>query len=192
MTRGGPHASLVPVVPAFLVLSFALMLVSEKNRSFAAESDTQQVVKSINAFAVDLYPKLKEGNENLFFAPYSISTALAMTYAGARGATETQMAKTLHFGPDQQRLHAAFGSLAAGLAGSTAQSGCTLNLVNALWGQKGFPFLKEYQELIIAKVPRSTRRTGFPKGCRSNAEEQSTRQWKSRPRGKSSSSSLQE
>jgi serpin B len=159
------------VVPAFLVLSFALILVSDKNRSIAAEPDAQMVVKSVNAFAVDLYPKLKEGNDNLFFAPYSISTALAMTYGGARGATETQMAKTLHFENDRQRLPAVFGSLAAGLESSAAQTGCTLNLVNGLWGQKGFPFLKEYQELIsqgyrgrlteldFQKVPEQSRET---------------------------------
>jgi serpin B len=135
------------VVPLLLALSSALLLVAE-NLALAAESDTQPVVKSINAFAVDLYPRLTEGNENLFFAPYSISTALAMTYAGARGATESQMANTLHFRGDQQALHAAFGLLAAGLTRSAAETGCTLNLVNALWGQKGFPFLKEYQELI--------------------------------------------
>ncbi len=59
----------------------------------------------------DLYAKLKKQEGNLFFSPYSISTALAMTYAGARGNTEKQMADVLHFELDRERLHPAFKGL---------------------------------------------------------------------------------
>ena len=63
------------------------------------------------AFALDLYARLKSADGNLFFSPYSISTCLAMTYAGARGATAAQMAQTLHFDTNPLRLGAAFGEL---------------------------------------------------------------------------------
>ena len=58
-----------------------------------------------SAFAFDLYRTLSSEDGNLFFSPYSISQALAMTYAGARGETERQMADTLHFALPQDALH---------------------------------------------------------------------------------------
>jgi serpin B len=68
----------------------------------AQPSPTQAVVDGNTAFACDLYAQLRNSPGNLFFSPYSISTALAMTYAGARGSTEAQMAQVLHFGKGQQ------------------------------------------------------------------------------------------
>jgi serpin B len=68
----------------------------------AQPSPTQSVVDGNTAFACDLYAQLRSSPGNLFFSPYSISTALAMTYAGARGSTEAQMAQVLHFGKGQQ------------------------------------------------------------------------------------------
>ena len=52
-----------------------------------------------NQFAMDLYARLLHGDKsaNLFFSPYSVSTALAMTCAGAQGQTEADMARVLHF-----------------------------------------------------------------------------------------------
>src|SRR5262245_6674670 len=58
-------------------------------------AQTQSLVEGNTAFALNLYGQLKHTPGNLFFSPYSISTALAMTYAGARGGTEKQMGKVL-------------------------------------------------------------------------------------------------
>ena len=80
-------------------------------------NDRHIIVAGNNQFAFELYAKLKDDAKavgpdgNLFLSPYSISTALAMTWAGARGETEKQMAKALHFTLPQDRLHAAFGAL---------------------------------------------------------------------------------
>src|SRR5947209_1876439 len=61
-------------------------------------TDVSTVVEGNNRFALDLYGRLRgEQPGNLFFSPSSLSTALAMTYAGARGETEAQMARVLHF-----------------------------------------------------------------------------------------------
>ena len=64
---------------------------------------TKEVVYGNSEFALDLYQQVKEMKGNLFFSPYSISMALSMVYAGARGNTKTQMAQTLHFPPDHAK-----------------------------------------------------------------------------------------
>src|ERR1700735_5367077 len=73
--------------------------------------DVTTVVAGNDVFAFDLYSHLAKQDGNLFFSPYSISTALAMTYSGARGDTAAAMAKTLHFALPSEELHPAFGKL---------------------------------------------------------------------------------
>mgnify|MGYP001058443400 CR=1 FL=1 len=73
--------------------------------------DLAKLVDGNNAFTLDLYHTLSEAEGNLFFSPYSISLALAMAYAGARGETEQQMADVLHYTLSQERLHPAFNAL---------------------------------------------------------------------------------
>jgi hypothetical protein len=74
-------------------------------------------------FALELYTRLKTADGNLFFSPYSISTCLAMTYAGARGDTAAQMAQTLHFDTNQKQLAASFGKLETQLTPSRRKWG---------------------------------------------------------------------
>ena len=74
------------------------------------------LVEGNSVFAFDLYQALKGKEGNLFYSPYSISVALAMTYAGARNETAQQMADTLQFMLAQDRLHPAFNWLDAELA----------------------------------------------------------------------------
>lgn len=110
---------------------------------FAADkAEIGVLVKGNNSFAFDLYSKLANNNGNLFFSPYSISSALAMTYAGARGETAIQMAKTLHFSLKPERLHPALADLTAtfNAKGKSYQ----LSVANALWGQTGYNFLPEF------------------------------------------------
>ena len=87
----------------------------------------ERLVESNNTFAFALYEKLKRLEGNLFFSPYSISAALAMTYAGARGDTERQMAQALRFPFDQEQLHPVFAGIQAVLNGvrRKAMSNCT-------------------------------------------------------------------
>ncbi len=111
--------------------------------------DVETVVHGNTQFALHLYRRLKEREGNLFFSPYSVSTALAMTYAGARGNTERQMAQALRFPLGQKRLHPAFTSLEAGLNAAQGQGSIQLRVANALWPQEGYAFLKEF--LVLAR-----------------------------------------
>ncbi len=111
-----------------------------------APNDVQALVNGNNAFALDLYHALP-GGDNLIFSPYSISLALAMTYAGARGETATQMAQTLHFSLPDASLHAAFNRLDLNLNQQDDPS-FRLHIANALWAQKAHPFRREYLELL--------------------------------------------
>lgn len=104
----------------------------------------QEVVRGNNAFAVALYQQLSRQPGNLLISPYSISTGLAMVYAGARGDTEAEMAAALHF-PGQGRLHPAMAALAGNLAARGRRPAYELRTASSLWGQQGLrwerPFL---------------------------------------------------
>jgi len=126
-----------------------------------AGPDESALAKSNNAFALDLYAKLREQKGNLFLSPYSISSALAMTYAGARGQTAAQMAKAMHFDLAPDRLHAAFSDLAAALDATAQLAGCDLLVANALWAQKGDKFLKEFLDLAETRYSAKAEEVDF-------------------------------
>lgn len=125
-----------------ILLFVALVCLSEE-----LEKIPNELVEGNNKFALELYSKLSAGEGNLFLSPYSISSALAMTYAGARGETEKQMAKTLHFGIEQKQLHSAFAAMAKQISGAKKKP-YELTVANALWGQTGYKFQKEFLEIM--------------------------------------------
>jgi serpin B len=112
----------------------------------ARPADLAALVSENSAFALSLYAQLKKGDDNIFFSPTSISAALAMTYAGARGETANQMARVLHFQP--AALHSAFRAILNDLATRGRDNGEVLTIANALWGQQGYPFRPEFVELV--------------------------------------------
>jgi serpin B len=115
----------------------------------AIDPNQQTVVASNNKFALELYGKLENQQGNLFLSPYSISTALAMTSAGARGQTEKQMAETLCLAPmKNEQFHKTFGEIIRQLNASGEKGGYELTVANALWGQKDYKFLPEFLTLV--------------------------------------------
>src|SRR4051794_12230679 len=84
---------------------------AEKEQAKDVKASQPTLVEGNKQFAVDLFGKLRAREGNLFLSPYSISSALAMTYAGARGDTAAEMAKALHFTLPDDRLHPAFAAL---------------------------------------------------------------------------------
>jgi serpin B len=133
------------------------VLESDKERITSpnvSPNEQELLVEGNSAFAFELYQALKGEEGNLFYSPYSISLALAMTYAGACGETAEQMAATLQFLLEQERLHPAFNWLDAELAsrgeGAAGKDGegFRLNIVNAIWGQKDYEFLFNFLDVL--------------------------------------------
>jgi serpin B len=131
------------------------------------QPDLVALVDGNNAFAFDLYSALKGEQGNLFYSPYSISQALAMTYGGARDTTEKEMAATLHFTLPQASLHPAFNSLdrqlmarGQGARGKDGK-GFRLNVVNAIWGQADYSFLPDYLDLLAQNYGAGLRTLDF-------------------------------
>ena len=124
--------------------------------------DLRTLAGGNNAFAFDLYGALAGSEGNLFFSPHSISTALAMAYAGARGETERQMADTLRFGLPQERLHPAVNALDLSLsARSEDDSGLRLNVANSVWGQEGYGFLPDFLDTLALNYGGEIRPVDF-------------------------------
>ncbi|NOZ80311.1 MAG: serpin family protein [DPANN group archaeon] len=112
----------------------------------ATDSNLHAVVSANNRFAFDLYKELiATGEGNIFFSPYSISTALAMTYEGARGETAQQMKEVFHF-PEKDILRK--GSNRMYHIINRGADDYTLRTGNALWAQQDFAFLDSYLNTV--------------------------------------------
>ena len=129
------------------IISVIIFFLSSSFIFAETTGDLQTVVKSNSSFAFDLYQELKDEKGNLFFSPYSISTALAMTYAGARGQTEKEMAEVLHFSLEQEPLHSSFSKLQSDLNAIQDKGYVKLSAANSLWAQEGYYFLDTFFDL---------------------------------------------
>lgn len=116
--------------------------VENKQNSKAADNSFDPA-ESINQLAIDLYKQTSAQEGNLFLSPYSISTALAMVYGGARGETAEQMNDTLHFG-GPSATHPAFSNLRKQLNTIQEKGDIQLSIANSLWLQKGYNILPDY------------------------------------------------
>jgi serpin B len=115
--------------------------------SAAAETTSVSALVAGNTqFTLDLYQRLRKTPGNLFFSPYSISTVLALTYAGARNDTASQMKRCLHF-PEQGDVHEAFRDLDTALHEAAAKRHIALRVANALWPQAKYELLEQFLAL---------------------------------------------
>lgn len=128
----------------------------------ALEAQVQSLVAGNTAFALNLYAQLAtHSSSNLFFSPYSISTCLGMTYAGARGNTEAQMSQVLGFSTNQQQFASDFGQLQTQLAADQQTNAVELDIANALWTQIGFPFLPAFLETATYQFQANVSQADF-------------------------------
>ena len=137
----------------FPALCLALALIS--SATLLAENappPMSALVQANNRFALEIFRQVgSNAAENSILSPYSISTALAMTWKGAKGDTAAQMAETFHLSelPEDQ-VTPAFAALRAALAQAQAATGAKLLLANSLWPEQNpeNPFLPQYLQTV--------------------------------------------
>jgi serpin B len=131
------------------------------------QNDLESVVAGNQAFAFQSYQELKSGGGNIFYSPHSISTALAMAYAGARTETEQQIASAMHYTVSQDKLHPALNAIDIALSGrgqgsqGKDEKGFRLNVVNAIWGQKDYSFQPAYLDILAQNYGAGLRIVDF-------------------------------
>ncbi|MHC4562795.1 MAG: serpin family protein [Planctomycetota bacterium] len=168
MTRTMTFRKLIAILVAIVFMGPIARAGDDDNAAADSKGadDVPQIVQASNAFAWKLYAQVtKDKEENVFFSPSSIHTALTMTYAGAAGLTAEQMYEALSL-PDeevnwgQQRTHQAYrGLLAAMATGKKARY--QLNIANALWGQKGYSWQEEFLALTGDNYGAGLRQVDF-------------------------------
>jgi serpin B len=140
----------------FLIcLAFALLALpaipawadKDEDRDKAPQADAPDITRSNTKFALDLYGRLRTQEGNLFLSPFSVSTVLAMTSAGARGKTLDEMTRVLGL-PEQKVLHAAFGKRLKELGGGGKKRPYELTLANALWKQTDYKLVPEFVKQV--------------------------------------------
>jgi len=114
--------------------------------SVSTPQGVQEVVNANNQFAFDLYSELDKSEQgNIFYSPYSISAALAMTYEGAKGQTADEMKSVFHF-PEKNILRPNFAKIYSDI--NKENKNYELKTSNALWVQKNHPLLKDYTNRV--------------------------------------------
>lgn len=141
------------------------------------KADMQALARAQAGFAADLYARISRSPGNLFLSPYSVSTALAMTHAGAKGETAAEMARVLRFPFRGEKLHRVQGALVHSLNHRTRErrwrddpdagkKAFELVTANRLWPQKGYPF----EDAFLALTGRRYGAQAQPLDYRSDAE----------------------
>lgn len=128
---------------AALLVSLGLWAPSPASAREGA-SPERIAARSVNSLAVDLYKSLSTSGANLCFSPYSVSSAFAMTYAGAAGETAKEMKKGFHY---DDGIHDSHRSLTEKLLQSPEEAG-RLDIANSIWPQKGYRFRRKYVERL--------------------------------------------
>ncbi len=129
-------------------------------------SQLESVVTGNTRFTANLYREVAERDGNLFFSPHSISTALAMTYAGTAGSTATQLADALEFDLPAADLHASFNALDLELGKRESESKSTdipfrLRIKSSMWGQDGQHFESRFLDALAVDYGAGMRVTDF-------------------------------
>jgi serpin B len=128
-----------------------------------------------NMFAIDLLKSFGENSENIVVSPFSISSAMALAYAGAAGSTKNEMAKVLHFYPGQKKFHLGFSKLQQSVL-ARAKDGIQLIIANNLWIQEGYHFRKRFINLLEKHYQIDINQADFSGGNREDIRKE-INQW---------------
>lgn len=130
-------------------------------------NDQEALVSGNSAFATDLYSAIADDEGNIFYSPFSISIALSMTYAGARGDTATEMEQVMHYNLPQDDLHPAFNWLDLHLMDLAEapvhdeSEPFQLSVANSIWGQKDYHFEKPFLDTLAVNYGAGLRTLNF-------------------------------
>lgn len=144
-----------------LLAGLVMSLATETAADEKSSADVKTLARGNTAFAADLFGQVRTKSGNLFCSPLSISAALAMTSAGAKGETLTEITKVLHLPESQEATHAGFAALMEQLTPSAGQAKYELHIANALWAQQGFPFRPEFLGLTEKQYKAGLRNVDF-------------------------------
>jgi serpin B len=150
----------LPVIAVLLTIGLTMCA-----QAFAAgaPSPGQMAADAINSLGIDLIHTTARANANALISPYSVETALVMTYAGADGQTRAEMQRVLHLSDDDAQTHRSFAALQRGLDAVVQQSAeraarmksyggtndtITLAVANRLFGQQGYDFRPAFLDLL--------------------------------------------
>ena len=151
------------------VIGFILLGLARPGLSLTPAAE--DVVAANNDFAMDLYAKIKndpnQAGKNIFFSPFSVSSALAMLYAGARGNTKKQMGTVLKLDSVKGDIHDGFHQLFVAFNDPT--NNYTLQVANAMYGSQNYTFLQAYLTLVSQSYLSQLKTMNFagnPEACR--------------------------
>jgi len=138
--------TMVPVIATFFLFPYQPTKPPQANEVGSTPEGIQEVMKANNQFAFKLYSELaRRESGNIFYSPYSIFSALAMTYEGAKGGTAAEMKVVFSF-PESDVLRPNFAALYNRI--NEEAKGYELRTGNALWIQKDYPFLEDYLKRV--------------------------------------------
>ncbi len=129
-----------------------LMGFKQLDDSKSTSEGLNELVLANNSFAVDYYNKLDSNPENvgknILFSPFSISTAVGMTYEGADGKTAEEMRKVFYFPQDDTVRQSSFAKLFNSMNESASKGNYKLGIANALWNEKNYVFKKSFYDTV--------------------------------------------
>jgi serpin B len=165
--RAATHNTQPVICAVAIVAILTVGLASQRSRPVAPGArapggSPRDVVDGTTSFAFDLYKHLRARDGNLACSPFSISIALATTYAGARGQTAREIAATLHLTDTRDSVHSAFAKLLDALHTETAgASARELRIANALWVQRTYALLPTFVEVARTSYRSVSRELDF-------------------------------
>ncbi|MCK9613207.1 MAG: serpin family protein [Bacteroidales bacterium] len=120
----------------------------EKSVEPTETATSGNISENNNLFALELYKNIGMKQANLFYSPYSISTALAMTFTGAHGKTESQMRTVMHFETNGATFYEKYHKLINEI--NAINDGKTINIytANSIWAQKDFKLLSSFTDVL--------------------------------------------
>jgi len=143
------NKKIIFIILLIVIFAFAVLAFRQTGEDPVKKPDhIGDIITANNQFTLDFYKEIKNAEENIFFSPYSLSIALAMTYEGARNKTEEEMRSVFYFPQEDDLRRDSYFNVHNRLVREETEH--ELNIANALWAQEDFPFLQEYFDVIKA------------------------------------------